>query len=586
MNKKRLLIFLMCFVYLLSLAVGAAAEGITAQITDGVNGIVEISGKTPIGQSGARISILVLKDGVTPETAAQNVAQNVVYQNSAVTDDSGSFVKEFRLLFSEDDEEECNLNVYVGGEGFTAEDIVSIPLYYASTGLKIDKAIEYIASSDKGEKLDTGKKIFSVDTALFGELDKDELAKFFDKELEKADVEFAENTEENLGDNTDSYVTFEEVLRYSIAMEAYNQSKKSYILEGTTLKFDELLGLSEYINTKGTLGTLMSEAITDAGIENTLDGLFGTGAKDKNELQKTYAKLVILNAIKYNKRNGSGIIEAVLTEDNAEAAGLDISEYLELSSTLLADDALYQLKDRLTLDNLEETIEECALIREEVSRPSTGGSSSGGSFGGSSGGSISVGVKDTPKTEEEQKPQDTQKKESFKDIAGFAWAKEAIDYLADADILNGVGEGMFNPEGNLTREAAAKIICLATGIDTADATCSFEDVEEGSWYAPYVAALNKLGIVNGVDSANFGVGQNITREDFAVIICRALKWAMDSEELAFTDAQDVSGYAKGAVNALYAKKIITGYEDGSFGPKNSITRAEGAQIVYKTIKNK
>lgn len=585
MNKKRLLIFLMCLIYTVSVAVGAAAEGITVQITDGVNGIVKVSGTAPGMQAGERVNILVLNEGVTLENAEKNISESVQYQGSVITDDGGEFSNEFRLFFSENAEEECNLSVYVGGDSFLADDTSAIPLYYASMGLKIGKADEFIkATEDKDDKLDKAKKIFAVDTEIFGKLDKEKLSSFFTAELEAAKLEFKANTDANIKANTEKYVTFEELLRYSIAMEAYNQTKTEYVLKGTKLEFDEMLGLSEYISKSGTLSEIYAKSITEDGVEKVLNGLFGTDSKSKEELQKTFAKLVIINGIKNNTSNGSGIVSSILTDANIKASGMDTPDYLALSSTELADDALYRMRDSLTLDNLCEKIEECAKIKDSAERPSEDDDNDDTS--GSRGGSVSVSnKKDDVKEEKPEvtKPDTSDKAESFTDISSYGWAKEAIEYLAQTGVINGTGEGTFNPAGKLTREAAAKIICLALGVDVSEAKGSFTDVDNSSWYAPYVCTLSELGIVKGVSESAFGVGSNITREDFAVLIARAYSLSSDSEEISFTDSDSISDYARNSVSALASKGIITGYGDGSFAPKSNISRAEGAQIIYRVL---
>ena len=105
------------------------------------------------------------------------------------------------------------------------------------------------------------------------------------------------------------------------------------------------------------------------------------------------------------------------------------------------------------------------------------------------------------------------------------------------------------------------------------------DDDANAWYAPYIAALNKAGIINGVSDTAFGIGNNVTREDFAVMICRALNYTAANDS-SFTDKAEISAYAADAVNALFERGIVGGYEDGSFKPKANISRAEGAKIIY------
>ncbi len=168
--------------------------------------------------------------------------------------------------------------------------------------------------------------------------------------------------------------------------------------------------------------------------------------------------------------------------------------------------------------------------------------------------------------------------DGFIDMGGFDWASEAVNALAKEGIINGVGGNMFDPNGNITREEFAKIVVGVFGI-TGSADVTFEDVDASEWYAPYIAAAVEAGLITGESATYFGVGQNITREDMATILGRALDRTATAG-LNFTDAADVADYAANAVALLSELGIINGYEDGSFGPKATATRAEAAKMMY------
>lgn len=574
--KNKLLIFLMCAMFVFSAAVNAAAGDITAQITDGVNGVVKVSGTSPVGEAGGRVNILVLPEGTTPGQAAANPAALIEYQDSAVTEDGGKFSKEFTLYFETDAEEECALTVYVGGDGFTPETIAELPLYYASMGLKIEKADEICKAEVSGtdELLPDCEKVFALESELYKSLDKEKFSEFFKNQLKVNSVEFKENTDGNLDYNTDMYSKFEELLKYSVAMEAFNQNKKSYIIKDGSIEYDEMLGITKYLDDHGTLSKLYTESLTASGVSAAVDGLFGNNAQSSEDLQKIFAKQVILNGIKNNTKNGSGIVASVLTDDNIKAAGLALPNYTSLSSTSVADDAIYSIRNEITLSNMESKIEECSKVKSDISKPSA---SPSGNNSGKKTGSISVG-QGTVTT-----PMPEVNTAAFSDIDGYVWAQESIGYLSGRNILNGVGDGLFNPGGELTREAAAKIICLAFGIAQSNEENIFTDVDSSAWYAPYVTALNKLSVIKGISETEFGLGAGITREDFAVMIYRALNWEASSAESAFSDSDSISSYALDAVNTLYEKGIINGYQDGSYGPKLNISRAEGAKIIYSVL---
>ena len=190
--------------------------------------------------------------------------------------------------------------------------------------------------------------------------------------------------------------------------------------------------------------------------------------------------------------------------------------------------------------------------------------------------------------EEEVKPETPVVKGemNFTDLDSVAWAKEAIKYLYDNNIASGTSDTTFSPNEHLTREQFVKIICGAFNVPKSTEAVTFKDVKKGQWYEPFVRDAFGAGLVGGVSSDAFGVGQKITRQDLAVIIYRAVgdKIKADGKAPAFSDKADIDGYAAVAVTVLSKAGIING-SDGKFNPKNYCTRAEMAKIVYGVITN-
>lgn len=221
-----------------------------------------------------------------------------------------------------------------------------------------------------------------------------------------------------------------------------------------------------------------------------------------------------------------------------------------------------------------------------------GGSSGGGSSGGGGGGdgfSIQAGatapnIPTVPDKPVNQVPQE--EKENFNDMNDYDWAKEAVNYLYKEGIVSGTGEGSFSPERNVTREEFVKLICEAFGFEKSNKTLNFTDTVLGEWYYPYVAGGVDMEIVNGISTEIFGIGRNITREDMSVIIARALEAkeiniAVGNFE--FADSDVIADYAKNAVAALAADKVINGVDGNRFSPKSYATRAEAAVMIYRCI---
>ena len=203
----------------------------------------------------------------------------------------------------------------------------------------------------------------------------------------------------------------------------------------------------------------------------------------------------------------------------------------------------------------------------------------GGSFGGGGGGGSSVAIE--PSFEEQlNKPIST-----FNDVPNTHWAAQSVGYLANAGVISGTGDGSFAPDRTVTREEFVKMVVGAFGI-TGAKDIAFGDIAKDNWAYNYIAIAVNNGIVNGVSEDAFGMGAKITRQDMAVIIARvaALKGIdLGNGSASFTDAANIDGYAKDAVELLAGAKVINGYEDGSFKPQGSLTRAEAAKVIYGIV---
>lgn len=234
-----------------------------------------------------------------------------------------------------------------------------------------------------------------------------------------------------------------------------------------------------------------------------------------------------------------------------------------------------------------------ALVDEKYNAEHSGTSSSspsggGGGGGGGRGSSVSV----APSAEDVYQPpigddsNDTPQTETaFADMDDFEWAKTAVDKLAARGIISGRADGVFAPEDAVTREEFVKLITASLGLTGAEYESGFDDVSADDWFAPAVAAAVRSGFVSGVSLKSFGTGQNITRQDTAVIMYRiyvAEGYRINSSVKDMpNDLESVSDYASDAVTKLFSMGIINGYDDGDFRPHGTLTRAEAAVIIHR-----
>ena len=227
-------------------------------------------------------------------------------------------------------------------------------------------------------------------------------------------------------------------------------------------------------------------------------------------------------------------------------------------------------------------------IETEKNKKETGGGSSGGSGGSSSGRGNSNRNDVSGVVTNDLLPSENTNEvitETFHDLNTVSWAKEAICYLADKNVLNGRENGLFYPDDLVTREEFVKMITLALHILDDSAETGFTDVECGRWSYPYIASGVAAAIINGVSEQKFAPEAFITRQDMAVIVFRAaqcMKLEL-SGTAAFSDENEISDYAKNAVSHLAGTGIVNGVGNGLFAPKDAVTRAQAAKIIYELV---
>lgn len=220
----------------------------------------------------------------------------------------------------------------------------------------------------------------------------------------------------------------------------------------------------------------------------------------------------------------------------------------------------------------ENGTEKTYTVSVTIASSGTGGGGGGGSSSGRGSGSTSK----TPTLVVPAEIKTPDKKDIFSDVPSGHWANKAITKLYENKVVSGVSETEFDPDRNVTREEFIVMLLRAKGIFAADHKSGFADAAE-HWSSEYVAAAFEAGIVSGIDSEHFGIGMNMTREDACAVLFRSLG-EMSEDAADFSDADEISDYAKAAVGAMQKKGYVSGF-DNAFMPKKHITRAEAAQMI-------
>lgn len=179
---------------------------------------------------------------------------------------------------------------------------------------------------------------------------------------------------------------------------------------------------------------------------------------------------------------------------------------------------------------------------------------------------------------------------AFSDLDAKAWYHEGVDYALTNSLMNGVGSGKFEPDGQLTRAQLVTVLYRAAGEpDTGKQVNPFTDVADDAWYTKAVIWAANNGIVNGVAKNTFAPDDSITREQIAAMLYRyaGAEAAKEDKLSAFPDAAKVSDWAKEALNWAVASGLINGVADAngtaSLEPQATATRAQIATILMRWL---
>lgn len=171
----------------------------------------------------------------------------------------------------------------------------------------------------------------------------------------------------------------------------------------------------------------------------------------------------------------------------------------------------------------------------------------------------------------------------YNKISGYA--KEAVQSLVDAGVIQGDTNGNFNPLNTVTRAQAAEIFTKALELE-ADGDVNFSDVKKGAWYYNSIAAVVANGIFEGVSANEFAPNKSLTRSEAAKVLVDAFGLEGSESLSQFADASQVKPWAKTALETAVANGIFTGSEENgklNLKPNAAITRQDFAVVFARTL---
>ena len=149
----------------------------------------------------------------------------------------------------------------------------------------------------------------------------------------------------------------------------------------------------------------------------------------------------------------------------------------------------------------------------------------------------------------------------------------------------GYPDGLVYPQKNITRAEVATIFFRLLKDETREANMTksngYNDMKDGAWYTCAVSTLSKMGIIKGYEDGSFKPDASISRAEFAAI---AARFDPDGDKTPATFSDVSSHWAKDEISIAANHGWIKGYEDGSFKPDQKITRAETMTLVNRVLK--
>lgn len=446
--------------------------------------------------------------------------------------------------------------------------------YYASSDVKFEmlqRIINETDSTNQKANLEEAKYILGFDMDRW-----DNLATVTDMDLQ---LDAAEAIISNLAQwrGTDFTIDILPDVVVEINRELYTQA-----LNGSLVS--DLEELKNYADVEEYYNELTAGNMSDAAAQEVIDSMFGAGFENAADMEESFKESIILAGVTSPKDDNTMNAKYFIDTFGSDIGLTSMSKYTGLTSNQKVNVITsVRNSDPSTFEQLD------AAFTSAVNQ-----------YGGGTTGPIGPTNPSNPSNPSDpdddgtiivtppETAEPTPNNPDYNDIDDIVWAQEAIKELSSRRIFEGYDDGSFGPNNPILREEFIKITVVGLyGADAIDmsASPSFTDAQN-AWYSPYIASAETNGITQGIGDGLFGIGDQITRQDMALMLYRMIRAAgldTSTDEYDFTDKDQIADYARDAVFALKNMGIINGYDDGSFQPEGNTTRAEAAVLLYNTL---
>lgn len=170
---------------------------------------------------------------------------------------------------------------------------------------------------------------------------------------------------------------------------------------------------------------------------------------------------------------------------------------------------------------------------------------------------------------------------AFRDVSGH-WAETTINQWVNRGYINGYPDGTFRPKEPISRTEFAVVANHAFNFQNTRAIY-FPDVAQSYWGYTEIQKAYAAGYMKGDANGTFRPKSSVTRQEAAVMLANIKGLALGGSAPYYSDNASISSWARGSVNAVSAAGYMSGYPDGSFRPKERISRAEVVTMLNKAL---
>ncbi|GMX65286.1 hypothetical protein Elgi_45560 [Paenibacillus elgii] len=187
----------------------------------------------------------------------------------------------------------------------------------------------------------------------------------------------------------------------------------------------------------------------------------------------------------------------------------------------------------------------------------------------------------------------------FTDVGDQHWAIKHVTKLASLGVIEGYEKGEYRPENSVSQQEVIVMALRFMGLESEVAKSKAGTAlpfAVDNFFKPYVAYAIDHGLINiqeetadGSNAKTAWGAKEASREWVAKLVIRAIgKQELANQQAqsssSFTDSKNFSSWASGYINAAVSLKIVQGFEDNSFKPKDKVTRAQMATFLSRADK--